>query len=209
MTETVWLSVAPQKSQISSKFTMEDRVVPAAVREDNAMAHRGGGHLAPDLLPQKAIEQVGHKIKRLPNLFKINGFLCVTEKAAAVLRAHDLGGGGLYPLELVRRDGVTPVPGQFWALNFGAKKNALSIEESRNIHGHPQHGFSPELWAKDDDIAVTPNALEGADIWGDELVDTGFFVSPNLGAALHKAGLAKAFHLMRCRVVRDRTGHPE
>lgn len=66
-----------------------------------------------------------------------------------------------------------------------------------------------ELWAKDDDIAVTPNALEGADIWGDEHIGVGFFVSPNLGAALHKAGLAKAFHLMRCRVVRDRPGHPE
>ncbi|MCW3781844.1 imm11 family protein [Defluviimonas salinarum] len=201
MTETVWLSVAPQKSQITAWFEMEDRVVPGLQRSNNAMFHGGGGHLDPNLLPQRAVEDVGRKVTRLPHLFKLNGFLCVTEKAAAVLRAHDLGGGGLYPLELVRRDGVTPVPGQFWALNFGAKKNALSIEESRNIHGHPQHGFSPELWAKDDDIAVTPNALEGADIWGDELVDTGFFVSPKLGAALHKAGLAKAFHLMRCRIV--------
>lgn len=43
MTETVWLSVAPQKTELTSFYKMEDRAVPAAVREDNAMLHRGGG----------------------------------------------------------------------------------------------------------------------------------------------------------------------
>lgn len=112
-----------------------------------------------------------------------------------------LGGGGLYPLELVRKDGVTPVPGQFWALNFGTKKNALNVEASRNLDRAPREKFEPALWAKEDDIAVTPAALEGADLWGDERFSICFFVSPKLGRALAKAGLAKAFYLKRCRVI--------
>ncbi|MGL4238286.1 hypothetical protein [Tabrizicola sp.] len=50
-------------------------------------------------------------------------------------------------------------------------------------------------------MAITRAALEGADLWGDELVEIGFFVSPRLGKALDKAGLAKVFHLRRCRIV--------
>lgn len=161
----------------------------------------GGGHLDPKFLPQRAID-VDNRKKKLGHLFMVNGFLCVTEKAAAVLRQFDLGSGGLYPLEMVRYDGVTPVDGFFWALNFGEKKNALAMEESRAVDGPYVNGnCRPELWVKDDDFAVTRAALDGADIWGDERVESGFFVSPRLGQALHKAGLAKAFHLMRCRIV--------
>lgn len=119
-----------------------------------------------------------------------------------MLRQFDLGSGGLYPLELVRHDGVTPVDGFFWTLNFGEKKNALAMEESRAVDGPYGNGnCRPELWVKDDDFAVIRAALDGADIWGDERVESGFFVSPRLGQALHKAGLAKVFHLMRCRIV--------
>lgn len=148
------------------------------------------------------MEDAGRKITRMGNLFKLNGFLCVTEKAAAVLRQFDLGSGGLYPLELVRHDGVTPLDGFYWALNFGEKKNALAMEESRAVDGPYGNGAcAPKLWVKDDDFAVTRAALDGPDIWGDERVEAGFFVSPRLGKALHKAGLARVFHLLRCRIV--------
>jgi len=158
--------------------------------------------LDPQLLPQRAAEDEGRHVAKVSNLFKLNGFLCVTEKAASVLRRFDLGSGGLYPLEMVRYDGVTPVDGFFWALNFGEKKNALAMEDSRSVDGPNGRGnCTPELWVKDDDFAVTPAALDGADIWGDVRVEVGFFVSPRLGQALHKADLAKVFHLLRCRIV--------
>jgi hypothetical protein len=176
------------KSELTAWFTMEDRAAPAAAREDNAMAHRGGGNLDPVLLPQRAVEREGRRAARMAHLFKVNGFLCMTEKTATVLRQHDLGTGGLYP--------------PFWALNFGAKKTALAMEESRSVDGPNWRGnCRPELWIKDDDFAVTRAAMDGPDLWGDERVETGFFISPRLGAALHKAGLAKMFHLLRCRVV--------
>jgi len=43
MTETVWLRVAPKKTELTSFYRMEDRAAPASVREDNAMVHWGGG----------------------------------------------------------------------------------------------------------------------------------------------------------------------
>lgn len=165
------------------------------------MFHRGGGRREPKFLPQRAIDYENRK-KRLGYLFKVNGFLCVTEKAAAVLRQFDLGSGGLFLLEMVRSDGVTPVDGFFWALNFGEKKNALAMEESRSVDGPYANGSCrPKLWVKDDDFAVTHAALHAPDIWGDERLEEGFFVSPRFGQALHKAGLAKAFHLLRRRMV--------
>lgn len=132
----------------------------------------------------------------------VNGFLCMSEKAASVLRQFDQGSGGLYLLDLVRHDGLTPVDGFFWALNFGAKKNALAMEENRAVDGLNWRGnCTPKLWVKDDDFAVTQAALDGPEIWGDEREESGFFVSPRPGQALHKAGLAKVFHLRRCRIV--------
>lgn len=131
----------------------------------------------------------------------VNGFLCVTEKAAQVLRDHDLGQGGLYPLELFRSDRQTPIPGPFWALNFGEKKSALNLAESKGLEHFPQDRFSPSLLIQPDDVAVTAEALQGADLWADVKLASGFFVSPKLAKALFKAKLDKAFYLVSCRVV--------
>lgn len=157
--------------------------------------------LAPELLPQRAIEDRGRSGRSLPALFMVNGFLCVTDKAAQVLRDHDLGQGGLYPLELFRSDGQTPIAGKFWALNFGEKKSALNLAESKGLERAPQDRFKPSLLIEPEDVAVTAAAFQGAGIWGDEKLDRGFFVSPKLAKALFKAKLDKAYYLKPCRVV--------
>lgn len=172
MTETVWLSVAPQEPGLTSFYRMGDRAVPAVIRGTMQCSTGEGGN---------STRNYG--------------------QAASVLRQFGLGSGGLYPLEMVRYDRVTPVDGFFWALNFGEKKDALGIEQCHNIRGHTQHGFRPESTVRDEDIVVTRSALDGSDIWGDVQSRDSFFVSPRLGQALHKAGFAKAFHLLRCRVV--------
>jgi hypothetical protein len=201
LSDTVYLSVALQEVHITSGCQMEDRVVPSSERSQNAMAHLCCQMLAPELLPQRAIEDRGRPVRSLPALFMVNGFLCVTDKAAQVLRDHDLGKGGLYNLELFRSDGQTPITGPFWALNFGEKKSALNLAESKGLARSPQDRFSPSLLIQPDDVAVTAAALQGADLWGDEKLVSGFFVSPKLAKALFKAKLDKAFYLVSCRVV--------
>ncbi len=42
MSETVWLSVAPQKSELTTWFQMEDRAAPDLERTQNAAFNRGG-----------------------------------------------------------------------------------------------------------------------------------------------------------------------
>ena len=98
----------------------------------NAMTRRGEGHLDRVVLPQRAVDR---KARRIANLFTVNGFFCASERTAAVLGQHDLGSGGLYPLDLVRSGRVTPMERQVSALNFGATKTALAMEESRSLGG--------------------------------------------------------------------------
>lgn len=73
MTETVWLSVAPQKTELTSFYQMEDRAAPPLERTKNMMVNGGGGHLDPSLLPQRAID-ADNRRKKLGHLFKVNAF---------------------------------------------------------------------------------------------------------------------------------------
>lgn len=47
MTETVWLSVAPGKTELTSFYQMEDRAAPELERTKIALFHRGGGIWTP------------------------------------------------------------------------------------------------------------------------------------------------------------------
>jgi hypothetical protein len=53
---------------------------------------------------------------------------------------------------------------------------------------------------KDDQLAVSPAAFDGPDVWVDPLLFKSVFLSGALGDALDAAGLRRAFDLFRCRV---------
>lgn len=198
MSETIWMSGALR--EVSLPFAVEDRAVPALERVQNSLRHSNGAHLDPGLLPQRAINQPYQKVSKLPHVFSISDFLCVSEKVAAVLRDHDLGQGGLYPIELMQVDGVTPFPGPFWALNFGAEKRVLNETESRQLRKVPTGQYTPKLTVKADDIALFHEAMEGADLWTDPELVRVFFLSPRLKAALTRARVDRAFELLPCRL---------
>lgn len=103
------------------------------------------------------------------------------------------GTGGHYPLEFLRYDGVPPVAGVFWSLNFGAKKNTLTMEESRPVDGPNLRGnCRPKLWIKNDDFAVTRAALKAADAWGDERVSSAAGSSDGKATAVRRTALPQA-----------------
>jgi hypothetical protein len=93
-TDSVWLSLAPQKSESVSYYKRDRPVEPPADGSSYRAIHRGGGHLDPTVLPQPAID-VEHRKTKLGHLFFVNGLLCVTDKGASVLRQFDLGTGAL------------------------------------------------------------------------------------------------------------------
>jgi hypothetical protein len=47
MTETVWLSMAPGKTELTSFYQMEDRAAPPLDRTKNMIANGGGGTWTP------------------------------------------------------------------------------------------------------------------------------------------------------------------
>ena len=54
---------------------------------------------------------------------------------------------------------------------------------------------------KNDDIAVSPAALEGVDLWRDTALTQAPFLSPRLVKAIRAAKLTRHWDMRRCRVV--------
>jgi hypothetical protein len=127
-----------------------------------------------------------------------------------VFSKFDFGaGGGLVPYTIYEGDEKTPLPGPFFIVNFGPLKDCFVPDASLNI-GKPliHHQTGRPSWSlrylKDDQIAVSPTALSGSDLWMCPGVEVRIFMSSRavetMGAALSAATFAD-FELRRCRVV--------
>lgn len=148
------------------------------------------------------------RFKRIGDLFMAGPFYAVKGKLAEVLSRFDLGEGGLIPFPIYRADKVTPVDGEFVLLNFGARKESFLPEESRHVEpfSKDRHDGGRQTWkakfaARDDDIAVSPAALEGADLWIERSLIRKVFMSGGLVAALRAAKIKQDLDLMRCRIL--------
>ena len=146
-----------------------------------------------------------------------NGFICVRDEAADVIAAHDLGEGFMWPMELVtRQDRNTTLPGRWFGVHVGARKQAYRPEKSilsEKLRDDPTiYSIKPllppvELGAPGA-VCVGPAALEGADLWRDPLLGSrGLFVFPRLHDALTAAKVARDFHLSACTLLRGEP-HP-
>ena len=194
----VYVSDAPTNSSLIKMVTVDGFLPEKEGSEEKERllevfrAHKDGQRVDPDNLPRTFYADYPDKTQgRLPHLFKANGFWCVSARCAEVLSRFDLGAGGTQPIRAFQHDRTTPIDGQYAVLNFGARKNALVAEECARIERpYPKH----ELWElpivpKDNEIAVSPTALGGQDLWVDPRLRNGFFVSAPLADALRKTGV--------------------
>ena len=69
----------------------------------------------------------------LGDIFWANGFAVVKGRLAETLHRFDLGEGGLLPLRIFQEDLTTPEPGEFFFVNFGARKDSLVAEQSKAL----------------------------------------------------------------------------
>lgn len=117
-----------------------------------------------------------------------------------MLRQFDLGGGGLYPVKVLKKDRETPVGGEWFCINFGNRKEAFLVSEStplEQLYIRPgEKGWFPDATLKDNDIAVSKEACTGPDIWIDPQVGDAIFFSDALGKALKGAKADKGFSCM-------------
>lgn len=156
-----------------------------------------------------AVYSVSH-FKRVKDVFFIGGILAVKGRVAEVLSRFDFGeGGGLLPHTIYEADEKTPLPGTFYIVNFGPLKDCFLPELSTNIE---KIGVDKKTglthWAasypNDGDVAVSPVALAGADLWMCPGLKNRVFMRDRVVQALKRAsGEADFadFRLRRCRVV--------
>ncbi len=211
MTDHVWLSNAYMDTRIKL-FVETD--VNAANPENASKAQQLNNNGAPvpaELCPSKIWASEGAAdydqmpAGSMPELFYARGHWIVSEKAAAVLRQFDLGGGALYPLRegVFGKDQKARVAGEFFTWIFGNLKRTFLPDQTANKMPFGVAGLRWNLpWKlKDGDIAVSSAALIGPDVWLDDTLFDAIFLSQPLGDALVAAGLKRAFHLHKARVI--------
>jgi hypothetical protein len=172
--------------------------------------HADGHTMQREEMPEaSAVYSMPH-FKRTKDIFFVGAFLGVKGKVAEVLSQFDFGaGGGLVPYTIYEADEKTPLPGPFYIVNFGPMKDCFLPEASTNgqkpvLHhqtGKPRWFLN---YLKDGEIAVSPAALTGSDLWMCPGVGSRIFMRHRiveaLKTALHAADFAD-FQLRRCRVV--------
>jgi hypothetical protein len=143
---------------------------------------------------------------KVGDFFWANGFAAVKGRLAEILSRFDFGDGGLIPLPVYQEDLTTPEPGAFFLVNFGARKDSLIAEQSKLRKLYIDPATDRQVWTapagqNDGDVALTPAALVGADVWNEERVRSAIFMSDALVTAIREAGVKIDFRLSQCRIM--------
>jgi len=225
MVDQVWISEVMSNGDLGNKLGLRMKwfgepweapyvhhyVPERSERVFAAICRHYAGHTMQrkDMPEASAVYSMPH-FRRAKDVFFIGAFLGVKGGVAEVLAAFDFGaGGGLVPYTIYEADETTPLPGPFYIINFGPMKDCFLPEASRNI-GKPtiHHQTGERRWSLrylgDGQIAVSPAALAGSDLWMCPGVEGRIFMSKRVVEAL-KSALGDAdfaeFRLSRCRVV--------
>ena len=208
MSEPVWISTAPGHASnlrpFKNSFSNDEQ---RKIGLEWAQRNIDGEPLTAQYFPSQiwGIASAREANYKLPDLFRAGDIWVVSSRAGEVLRQFDLGGGSLYPVNVLKKDRATPVGGEWFCINFGNQKKAFRPEESINAwHGYIRDGLKgwfAELPLKDHNFAVSASASLGPDIWIDPDVGDAVFLSDRLAKALKKAKADKGFFLSKCRVI--------
>lgn len=221
--KNVWISgimsdprYGTKKQGIREKFYGHDwekptHITPVQPPEVNDAMHR---HARGELLRREEFPEAAYifsesHFRNVGDFFYVCGFMAAKGKLAEVLKHAELGKGGLVQFPIYQNDKKTPAEGEFFFLNFGGPKDTFLPEESNQkvleIKATvAKHGF--ELWSakagyEDEDIAVSPTALEGDDIWFERKLWRKLFMSQSLVENLSTTGVKTDFSLKKCRIV--------
>lgn len=203
MSDIVWVSGAIMDPSLILKLDA-DIVIKDESRAIKAYwAIQAGEPLDEGWFPKEvwADDEAG-VIRALPDLFCVNGYWVVSKPCADVLLHFELGRGALYPVKIFQHDRTTPVEGEFFSLSFGNQKTALVKDQSPKLR---DANLGDNSWLlpfvlKDGDLTVTPQTLDGPDLWIDTGVRRAIFGSDRLAKALKATGLATAFRFKACRI---------
>jgi len=207
MSDKVWVSAAMSDSRLLTTLRADIFDSPNFQEVNQFLVKNEYGYpFSVEHFPKKIYwVGAGKKKKKLAPFFN-TGLFYVSEELANVLRQFDLGECGLYPVTLYEKDRKTVDDRTYFTINFGNRKRVFLPNESPAARVGPldtEEGETRRLpMVPDHDlIAVSPAALIGPDLWIDENLAVGIFVSGRLYDALKAANLARVFGFKRCRIV--------
>lgn len=140
-----------------------------------------------------------------PQIFS-NGFIFLAGESADVVRSFDMGEGAFYPVRLWHPDRKTLMPGEFFYLSQGNRKDAFLQERSdkEGIDAMSQGRWRIDIvHSRPPLLFFSESALHGPDIWWDKSIYKHFFISDRLKRGLDQRRLSRDWHLTRCPVVLD------
>ena len=147
------------------------------------------------------------RLKPLPHFFNASGYIVVSDAFAEVLRGFEWQ-EGLYPVEVFQGNRKTkPNPDQaFFLLGLNSRKDSFLPEKLEKGARVRPYNTTPVIWrmvgdVNDGDCPLSEGALSGFDLWMEERLEGGIFLSDRLVKALKAAKLTRGMPLKRCRIV--------
>lgn len=206
MVDRVWVGRAERDLRNAERFENNVSLHNPSLVTAASKKQRCGRALSPEEIPTGYKHYYTEKFtKKLPAMLSGNYLLVVREDVADIMRQFDLGEGGLTPVKYYQFDEKTEIPGRYFALNIGASKSSFLPDESKNLrtNQYPEaRTYRLNFQPKHGDVAVSPEALEGPDIWKDNpRFGPATFFSDRLYQALKSEGLHKRLYAYSCRVV--------
>lgn len=136
------------------------------------------------------------------------GLFAYSPQVIELLSAFDLGKAKFHAPSFISKDTKTELELDHAFVEYGNVKTSFSISQSRNCEELPTHS-NPELanyryppgYVKDGDLALTPDSLNGPEIWVEKHLIRMVFVSDRIAQALRDTKLDAPFFLRRCRIV--------
>jgi hypothetical protein len=197
----VWVSRAFMDSSRIKGFTADP--LPTGMRLGQmAELNETGERMSAEHFPKEIFAKYpDKKEKKQADLVLAAGAVVVSAACADVLRQFDLGHSSLYPIKLFQHDRKTPVEGEYFCLNIGERKDTFLTEYSRGVTKLGSGKLLVRSHLPDDDVAVSPAALEGPDLWVSPPLIRIFFLSDRLTQALRAAKMGRVFGFRACRIV--------
>ncbi|WP_064682623.1 hypothetical protein [Rhizobium bangladeshense] len=189
----VWASRAFMDSTRIKAFTAD--LLPTGMSLGQmAELNEAGEPMSAEHFPKEIFAKYpDKKEKKLADLVLAAGAVVVSAACAEVLRQFELGHSSLYPIKLFQHDRKTPVEGDYFCLNIGERKDTFLRQYSQKVmeFGDGTVSMWPNL--HDDEVAVSPAALEGPDLWVSPPLNRIFFLSGRLTQALRAAKMGRVF----------------
>jgi hypothetical protein len=191
--------------EYSEQFKRDRSVTNIIV--ERSERHARGQKLGLDELPQSFFgDTLESKINSLPEAFYANGYIVVQQKCFEVFSRFDLGSTDLVPAKVYQKDRKTEVKGPFYVFNFGCVKESFVPGKSLGMR---QPFQTPEglVWSgppfppEDNQLAVSPDALSGPELWIEKGLPRVIFMSGRLRDALKAEKLHVPFKFIKCRIV--------